>query len=183
MSFEKQEKIFKRFEKCTQETQNKIKEIEAILDKSEGRKNQDNDVPRVKAFLEEGDPNMHANMRALAYGETMLNRAIGHSFDMTKMLLEHHGAKVNQGDMMDSQTPMDHIKEMEEYRELRGDLKRIKDLLVEHGAKRSSMDILMNTADDEERGASWEALMHGDELDTSDEEDGHSDTDSMDSKE
>jgi hypothetical protein len=179
-AFEKQEKIFKRFEKCTQETQNKIKEIEAILD--EGREAQDNDVPRIKALLDEGDPNMHANMRALAYGETMLNRAIHHSYDMTKMLLEH-GAKVDQGDMMDHQTPMDHIVGMEEYQELEGDLKRIKDLLIQHGAKRSNLDILMNTGDDEERGASWEALMNGDELDRSDEEDGHSDTDSMDSKE
>ena len=110
-------------------------ELIAILNqgKTDQRLNETKDqVKRTSDIID--TIGLNVNFRALN-GETFLSNAVTHSLDMVKMLLEKV-ADVNVKDTMNRFTALDRIMEHEEYRdEMSNDLKVMKELLIEHGAK------------------------------------------------
>ena len=163
---EQRGKVLNRFDDLPEESKNAfIRVFELVDNVSSGS----DGVKEVHALLEANHVGVNANIRALNYGQTLLNTAISHSYEMTKMLLEHHGANPNQKDMMDGQTPMDTIAEREEWSgkdemEEMAEVARLKALLQEYGGVRSSLSQLIDgTSDDDEAESLFQSMLRGDD--------------------
>lgn len=174
---EQRGKVLNRFDDLPDESKKAFLRVFELVDNvSSGS----DGVKEVHALLGANHVGVDANIRALNYGQTLLNTAVDHSYDMTKMLLEHHGANPNQKDMMDGQTPMDTIAEREEWsgEEEMAELTRLKALLQEYGGVRSSLSQLMDgTSDEDEAEGLFQSMLRGDDetslcrSDTDDDED------------
>jgi poly-D-alanine transfer protein DltD len=144
-----QDKVNDRYSSLSDESK---KHYNRIFQLVENQSSGDNGVQEVAALLDanKNDEGIHASMRNVAYGETLLNTALSHSYAMTKMLLEH-GANPNQGDMMDGSAPLDHLAEWMEDDEESVEYKKLEELLVEHGASRSAFSQMMEMAQKPQR--------------------------------
>lgn len=90
------------------------------------------EIFRAREIIEQLE--MNVNFPALPYGETFLNMAIRHSFDMVTLLIEK-GADVNQESQIGSETALDNLLECEDCNGLSGEMKKMKELLLAKGAK------------------------------------------------
>jgi hypothetical protein len=117
------------------------------------------EAERVKELLE--TKGVHANIRTMAYGTTLLNCALDHSVDMVRVVLEA-GADTNAGDTMGRQTPMDRIHKMqEENGQLSAKYQEIKKLLLDKGAGRSTIDMYFEASiKGGDTKAAWNAFMN-----------------------
>lgn len=176
--FDKQDKVINRFENLPEASQ---RSYNRIFELANG-KTTPAVIQEVQTLLEANQVGINANIRELAYGGALLNLCL-YSYDMTKMMLEH-GADPNTSDMMDGQTPMDHLAEQEEdFLEDENDaeiarVEKIRALLIEHGAKRSALSqLIKGVPDDDEREGLWQSMLRGeddnslDASDTADEDD------------
>jgi hypothetical protein len=162
---EKQDKVFNRFDELPEESKASYQRIFELVDGENS--STPATIKEVQTLLEANQVGIHANIRELAYGGALINDCL-YSYDMTKMLLEH-GADPNISDMMDGQTPMDHLAEQEEdcdsdNKEEVAQIEKTRALLLEHGAKRSALPQLIGgVPDDDKREGLWQSMLRGED--------------------
>jgi hypothetical protein len=101
-----------------------------VMDESSGVQG----VERVCAIFA-AEQNLDSNTKFPPYGETLLYNALTHSVAMVKLLLEI-GADPSVGNMMDGETPLDALLEMEED-DRSADQQKMIALMTAQGAKKS----------------------------------------------
>ena len=100
------------------------------------------EVERIKVLMNENLPGVHANMIALAYGETLLNCGVRHGLAMTRVLLDA-GADPNDTNFMDGATPLDTLIEIAEDKIEEFPYAEQRMLLEERGGKRGELSFLL----------------------------------------